>query len=311
MLYSLKAHKILFSTQLQKFHPEKTVIGKTNQSLHMFLRFFAYFQESVSESNLETYRVRFVRIYFYIDDDTIMVEEHKERNSQMDQGVIVKRMLIPLPNQFHETYHFRDINVGQDVDLNGVMYHVFSCDEFTRVFMENQGVAVGPDEEIPEDLYSMKRKITDRPMRISYTNTDKTNLKNFLQFDGKVLRFWAIWDDRQHIFGEKRRFVVIYFLVDGRIEVRQILPPNSGRDTYATFLHKTHLKKPGTGEFYSDRDLELGKIIDVFERKFLLYDTDQFTMDFLDNKYGDHDWTPIAVEDDFDFFAKGISVYPH
>jgi hypothetical protein len=45
------------------------------------LRFEGYFQESIDESPLENYRIRRVLIYYYLDDDTIHVNEPKTTNS--------------------------------------------------------------------------------------------------------------------------------------------------------------------------------------------------------------------------------------
>ncbi len=50
------------------------------------LRFFAYFQEAVQESRVEQYRVRSSVILFYLEDDTIQVNEPKIENSGMPQG---------------------------------------------------------------------------------------------------------------------------------------------------------------------------------------------------------------------------------
>jgi hypothetical protein len=84
--------------------------------------------------------------------------------------------------------------------------------------------------------------------------------------------------------------------VDGTIEVRQILPLNSGRDPVSQFLKKTLLTNPATNQVYLDSDLHIGQTIDVFGRSFLLYDADEWTKNFLDEKYGKHDWRPIIVD---------------
>ena len=41
------------------------------------LRFYAYFQEHVVESRLENYRIRKVKIYYYLSDETIFITEPK------------------------------------------------------------------------------------------------------------------------------------------------------------------------------------------------------------------------------------------
>jgi hypothetical protein len=280
----------------------------------LVLRFFAYFKQSLTEASDETYRVRYVRIYYYMEDDTIMIEEHRERNSGMPQGVILRRMRVENPRAavFGTIYNVSSFNIGVEIDLCGIVYHIYDCDEFTRRFLNSKGVEMPAGEGAPEDLYTVKRKITERPIRVTNIDTDKTHLRDFLDFDGKVLRFYTVWDDRRALFGEKRKFVLHFFLVDKTIEVRQVLPPNSGRVPVSQFLRKTLLKKPGTNQYYTAADLYLGQTVDVFGRIFFIYDADAFTRTWCDTNFGARDWTPIDVEDSDSYFdSMSASPPPH
>ena len=55
------------------------------------LRFEGYFQESVDESPLENYRIRKVIIYYYLEDNTIHVNEPRIMNAGMSQGIFINR----------------------------------------------------------------------------------------------------------------------------------------------------------------------------------------------------------------------------
>jgi hypothetical protein len=261
------------------------------------LRFFAYFRETVTESNEEDQRVRYVRIHVFLEDDTVMIEEYRVRNSGMEQGLLLRRMraLNAKAHPYGTQYTNADFAVGTSIEIAGVVYRIYACDKFTEEYLDSVGRPVGAFEEPPDDLYSIKRKLTERPIRVGHQDTDKTHLHQFLQFDGKVLRFFATWDDTASLFGEKRNFLLSYYLVDDTIDIRQILPANSGRDPVAQFLKKTKLINPKTGQPYTDGDLQIGVQIHVFGREFLLYDADEWTRAFLDEKYGQHDWTPIDV----------------
>ena len=242
------------------------------------LQFQAYFQQSITESQDETSRYRYVKILVYVEDDTIMIEESKVRNSGITQGVLLRRMQIENPNapQFGTIYTEDDFNVGIDIDLCSVVYHIYSCDDFTRDFLTNElHKEVPPNEKPPTDLYTLKRKLTEHPMRVTHGNTDKNNLQSFLDYDGKVLRFECIWDDTTSLFGERRKFLLHYFLVDGTIEIRQVLPPNSGRVPVSLFLRRVILPKPEGGANYTDADLRIGSIVNVYGRDFLLYNADR------------------------------------
>lgn len=68
-------------------------------------------------------------------------------------------------------------------------------------------------------------------------------LKQFLDHDTHVLRFYCYWDDRDNQFGDFRELVLHYFLSDDTIEIKEVLPPNSGRDAVGVFLHRSKLPK--------------------------------------------------------------------
>ena len=68
-------------------------------------------------------------------------------------------------------------------------------------------------------------------------------LRQFLDHDQHVLRFYCFWDDSESMFGEKRDLILHYFLADDTIEIREIIPPNSGRDAVPTFLRRGKLPK--------------------------------------------------------------------
>ena len=50
------------------------------------LRFYAYFQEAVHEKRVEQFRIRRSIILFYLEDDTIQVNEPRQENSGVPQG---------------------------------------------------------------------------------------------------------------------------------------------------------------------------------------------------------------------------------
>ena len=45
-------------------------------------------------------------------------------------------------------------------------------------------------------------------MRTYKTPSDFDKLRQFLEMDRKVLRFFVVWDDRDSMFGEMRKFVL-------------------------------------------------------------------------------------------------------
>ena len=55
------------------------------------LRFNGFFKEPVVESNSEMSRNRKVKILFYLEDNSISINEEKKENSGIPQGIFLKR----------------------------------------------------------------------------------------------------------------------------------------------------------------------------------------------------------------------------
>ncbi|KAM4045618.1 EF-hand domain-containing family member C2 isoform 1-T1 [Anomaloglossus baeobatrachus] len=299
------------------------------------LSFEAYFEEEVHQRREEVYRVRQCKIYFYLEDDTIQVVEPQMKNSGIPQGTIIRRHRIPLPppndDQFYTVDHF---NINKDIVFYSKTFKIVNCDEFTRNFLRKLGVRINPSGSVPADAYSTIRKqIADnmKPLR-PYERTD--TLKQFLDYDRQVLRFYCIWDDTTTAFGDARELILHYYLADDTVEIIEVIPPNSGRDTVPVFLHRGKLPKqdsarmykPGeitsrtvlnvfgpmghggryildnlkTGsvhqEFYNDSDLTIGTAINAWGRKIILCDCDEFTKNYYKTKYGIEDFSPVQYK---------------
>ena len=59
----------------------------------------------------------------------------------------------------------------------------------------------------------------------------------------QVLRFWCIWDDRQSMYGDRRPYVLHYFLENDTIEILEVHDSNNGRDPFPAFLRRSVLPK--------------------------------------------------------------------
>ncbi|CAH8432316.1 unnamed protein product [Heterobilharzia americana] len=208
------------------------------------LSFDAYFQESVHERREEQYRIRRCKILFYPEDDTVQIVEPRIANTGISQGTIVKRHRInkPPPND-HLYYTVYDFNVGTEFIAYGKTFRIVACDQFTSNFLRKLGVRLGEPEPIPDDPYSIHRKAfteSMQPLR-PYERMDK--LRQFLDHDRHVLRFFCFWDDTESLYGDPREMILNYFLADDTIEIREIIPANSGRDAVPCFLRRQKLPR--------------------------------------------------------------------
>ena len=102
---------------------------------------------------------------------------------------------------------------------------------------------INPKESTPEDPYEKHRQQMQASMQPLRPYEKEDSLFKFLENDSRVLRFYCFWDDSKSLFGDQRDFVLHYFLADDTVEIREIIPPNSGRDAVPLFLRRQKLPK--------------------------------------------------------------------
>jgi hypothetical protein len=233
----------------------------------------------------------------------------------MQQGAFLKRQRIPR-DASGITYHWKDLNMGMNLPVYGKVIRVTNCNEWTRKFMIKEGIALNEAEEHPEDPYLIARLPTDKPNNTHATPSDFDSMKQFLVLDRKVLRFYAAWDDRHNMFGELRKFVVHYYLVDDTVEIREVHTQNDGRDPFPILLARQRvprnfkaipmefptivmeLSEAELSDLLNPADFAVGKSVHIFGRDFLLYNVDEFTKNFYKQNFGatDADFAPIDVD---------------
>ncbi|KAJ4457827.1 putative flagellar protofilament ribbon protein rib74 [Paratrimastix pyriformis] len=260
-----------------------STVGVSDESLPSFiafdrkvLRFFAYFQEGVVETRYEAYRVRRVKIYYYLEDDSIQVNESRDDNSGIPQGVLLKRHQVPKTDDSGAHYTFDDLNLGTEVTFYGITYRIVDCDEFTKNFFQRANVALGPVGEYPVDPHAIRQaESRPHPRQTVAPNPEKLALRQFLRNDRQVLRFFAVWDDREQPYAGASVFAR-----------RQRLP-----------RQLQGLPDPRTCDYVRDNELAIGHTLTVFNRPFLLYDADGFTKQYYRERYGrtEAELTPLTL----------------
>lgn len=70
--------------------------------------------------------------------------------------------------------------------------------------MASEGIDLNLPENTVSDPYLLSRR---QPQYAYKTPSDYDKLKQFLEMDRKVLRFYCVWDDRDNMFGEMKPFV--------------------------------------------------------------------------------------------------------
>ncbi|KAI8803222.1 hypothetical protein BJ742DRAFT_857699 [Cladochytrium replicatum] len=250
------------------------------------LRFDAYFKQTVHEST-EQHHLRKVRIYYYVEDDSIAVVESPVENSCIPQGALIKRQR--LPKNSTELYTVKDLNLDILITFYGKTFHNVSCDKFTEYYMrETEGINLNPPQKMPSDPYQVHRNRQPPPC-----DGERRQAEEVLGERPESFEFYCIWDDRDSMFGEVREFVMHYYLVDDCVEVREIQKPNNGRDPFPILLRRQQLPKafidlPAINDTakYTWKDFRIGSVINVLGRKFLIRDCDEYTATFYEERLG-------------------------
>lgn len=224
------------------------------------LRFFGYFKETVDESKIEYARIRKLKIFYYLTDDTLEIIEDKEMNSGMPQGGFLKRSKVPKPeittshdsnnffkfqNKNTQFYSLQDLIVSTNLDIYGKIITLTSCDQYTKEFYQGLGFTQPDEKKIPEDSYHLSKTFSKLPTKKDNSMKDFVehsqgggkvkNQKQFLENDRRVLKFNASHDSL--------KYVINYYLADDTVEIKELFFHNSGRNKFPLFLKRNKLPK--------------------------------------------------------------------
>lgn len=275
------------------------------------MRFFGYWEDLETTKRTGMRRVRRCVITLYLEDNTVDVREPKQENSGIVQGQLLKRMRVQKPDG--SKFEPRDFRVGDAVTLFSRTYVILSCDEFTRAFLEREGIEVPPDLPFPEErdppppsqqfasAPSLKASAPAAPASNPGAAAAKSKGRQFFVHDRNVLRFFATSEQAGLGGGDTRStraFILHYFLADDTVEVLEVLQRNSGRDPFPKLLRRQRLPKQNYSigirpasddtrqraghEFYDWRELRIGAVVNVFGHKLTLRDCDEHTRDWYE-----------------------------
>ena len=75
--------------------------------------------------------------------------------------------------------------------------------------MASEGIILNEPEYPPSDPYTESRK---QPIRSYKTPSTFDKLRQFIELDRQVIRFYCLWDDRENTFGELKPVVSAFSL---------------------------------------------------------------------------------------------------
>ncbi|KAF4320910.1 hypothetical protein BBO99_00003689 [Phytophthora kernoviae] len=304
-------------------HPEESKFAP--QNVLKVLRFQSFYVENVDESNLEVVRLRRNTILLYLHDETFEIIEPRVSNSGIPQGTFLKRCQLRRPDgelyssadlrigvDLHifgrsfklydcdeftrEYYAQRGEDVGSPLPVPKDEY-TLTRDQITRM--------CGGDHE---HFYGKQRYPLKTYMEASLGNPIRSRLQSekkrkFLANNRKVLCFHCEYDVRDQLYGDLMLYILDYFLEDDTIEFKEVSRPNNGRDPFPLLLRRGRLLKnwrenlrdeqdrgveePTSAEsYYSEPDLYVGAVLNVFGRNMVLVDADKYTRDYYQMAWG-------------------------
>ena len=275
----------------------------------LVVRFYGYFQETVNDSSSEISRIRPVSLLCWPLDGTMQLTELKVSNSGMPAGMMVRRSLIQ--NQDCSILKIDDIACGRNVTIYNKNIRFVSCDAFTRRYFSTPDDPdamdrLGADEPVPEDKYTKKRYIFDRPNEAprfidhdfkeylasqSGVQQSKIDRGDFLTLDGQELRFKLFWMND----GIATDLLLRYFLSTQEMMVME-LGTFEGKDPFPTLFKRGKLpldwraigSEPGGlprgTPCYGPDHFRLGGTLDLYGRQCQIMKCDDFTRNWYDER---------------------------
>jgi len=293
------------------------------------LRFYAYFEEEILEGGgLENsastgVRIRKFVIYYYVVDDTIMIDEPKTKNSGLAQGMFMKRQRLVKPRRVGKGYYTeKDFLVGAEVEIYARTFKVVDADNSTREYMQSKyNISMPSPIAYPNDAYSEKRATVDNKALLysqghgfqnvsdeldttaATTNTgfSSENLSGkplpYTERDNKVLCFRASFVEL--VTGDIRPLKVYYYVADDTLEIKETV--EDGRMQCANMLKRQRLPKGSmivptslaegardpqreSFDYLTWKDLSCGASINIYGRDVLLVDCDGTTRKWYEEK---------------------------
>ena len=286
------------------------------------LRFYAYFEEDILEgggvenSTSTGVRIRKFVIYYYVVDDTIMIDEPRTKNSGLPQGMFMKKQRLVKPRRVGKGYYSeKDFLVGTNVEIYGRDFKIVDADNATRDYMQSKhNITLTPSIDYPSDPYSTKRAYTDNRALLyaqgqgfqevvvdssssSRTKESSEKLLPYTERDNKVLCFRASFVEL--VTGDIRPLKVYYYVSDDTLEIKETV--EDGRMQCSNMLKRQRLPKDSmivptslaegardpqreSFNYVTWKDLKCGTTINIYGRDVLLVDCDGTTRKWYEDK---------------------------
>ncbi len=269
-------------------------------------RFLGYFSDPTLENGREIIKSRVIELTFYLEDNTLEINEKKVNNCGILQGKILKRHQVLKPDRRGNTtagliYTIDDFKAGAELVIYNRTYVMIDCDNFTKRTLQEYGLNFGQSLPVPDNIYKVKEFSGRSSSNSTFSAKKESPSKRgagFYKYDKKVLRFTGLWDDTGSLYGDKVMVSVHYFLAEDSIEVYGIKDRNSCRDVPGRLLKKMKIPKSDTLdaltmstntilqdgepiEMIHWKDMQIGSCIKIASMRIQIIDADDVTRSFF------------------------------
>ncbi|KAI9209172.1 uncharacterized protein BJ171DRAFT_560984 [Polychytrium aggregatum] len=272
----------------------------------MVLRFFCVWDDRESMFG----ELREFVLHYYLVDDCVEVREVRKPNNGRDPFPILLRRQ-QLPKSFDELsnatdcakYTWKDFRIGGTINVLGRRFLIRDCDDYTKeYYAKNLGIPMYEMRAIPFDDGERRPQDGEIPPYNGFGSVEdslgsckylvlkppKKDFIKMLENEHKVLRFVARLDTRNKE-DKGRLFVISYRLADDMMTIYEPPQRNAGI-IGGKFMERTRVLKPGSSlsspegpSYYEASDLYVGAAIDVFHRRFILLDADEYVFNYMEN----------------------------
>lgn len=246
--------------------------------------------------------VEFSLVYFLADDTVEIFSVPTNVNSNKDQfSRLLKRSKLPkrfgfkgignhIEPEASSYYHWSDLFIGLEMDVYARSLRIIDADTLTKSFYENYDMPLSAkieerqvqtayyEREIPPSTGFGSEEDSLRscsgPLQPGAPRIKKLGENRVLTFLGSLVSGGS--DD------VNRRFVLTYYVQDQTFKIEEKQIRNSGF-VGGVFLSRRQIKNQ-EGELMCERHLSVGRVLTVFKHQFLLLETDEVTMRWMEDK---------------------------
>lgn len=271
------------------------------------------------------------KLHYYLSDDTIEILNEKI-NGRDPVPKLLSRRKLPLPNSqtfvraagplgptdasSTQCYSWKDLHLGTYVEVFNRQLLLVDADPFTFEFYQRKFEPLGKPIKVDDGSRPMHLIKTPVPphngfgseedsLRSVYSIWPKKPTRDFSKSEncGKVMRF-SIRMANPRSEDQSRLFVLIYYLIDDTISIREITLRNSGHMA-GNFLRRGRVRKPAGNPsnaapastaamgiwapppviaYYTASDLFVGAVLELLGHRFVVYEADEYSLRYMESK---------------------------